>query len=148
MRKFILPLIASLAVATPAMANEGRAEVRGGVVWADGDSEAVAGLALGYDFDLGESAFLGGEVSADKVLADNTEVVFGLTGRAGVKAGEKTKLYVDGGFSFSESDDAWHAGAGIEHKLTDSVYGKVFYRHHFDDVIDTDSVGVGVGVKF
>ena len=33
MRKFILPLIASLAVATPALANDARVEVRGGAIY-------------------------------------------------------------------------------------------------------------------
>ena len=36
MRKIILPLIASLAFATPALANDTRVEVRGGAIWSNG----------------------------------------------------------------------------------------------------------------
>lgn len=148
MRLILLSLAATLAAASPAMANEGRVEARGGVIWAGGASEGIAGIAAGYDWDLGETTFVGAEASADKVLVDGAQVVFGLSARAGVKAGERAKIYVDGGYSFSDSDDAIHAGAGVEYKFTDSLYGKVAYRHHFDDVIDTDSVAVGVGIKF
>ena len=49
MRKVLLPLLASLAIATPAMANEARIEARGGVIWANGTSEDVWGAAAGYD---------------------------------------------------------------------------------------------------
>ena len=35
MRKIVLPLLASLALASPALANETRVEARGGVIWSD-----------------------------------------------------------------------------------------------------------------
>jgi hypothetical protein len=65
MRKVLFALLASLAMASPALANESRVEARGGVIWNGGDSEAIAGVAAGYDFDLGSKAFAGAEVSAD-----------------------------------------------------------------------------------
>ena len=83
MRKVLLPLLASLAVASPALANEARVEARGGVFWADGYTQDSYGVAAGYDFDLGETLFAGAEVSADKIADTGTKVAFGLTGRAG-----------------------------------------------------------------
>lgn len=80
MRKVLLPLLASLAIATPAMANEARIEARGGVIWANGTSEDVWGAAAGYDFDLGETAFAGVEVSGDKIGTSGTKVSWGFAG--------------------------------------------------------------------
>jgi hypothetical protein len=81
MRKFILPLIASLAVATPALADETRVEVRGGAIWSNGTTEDTYGVAAGFDTDIGTNAFAGFEVSGDKIEATGTKMAFGLTGR-------------------------------------------------------------------
>jgi len=151
MRRVLLSLAAaaaSVAVASPALANEARVEARGGVVWGGGNEEATAGLAVGYDFDMGSAAFIGAEVAGDKVLAGGADIAVGFTGRAGIKAGERTKLYVDGGYTVVEGEDTPHAGAGIEHKLGSNLYGKVYYRHNFSDFVDTNTLGVGVGLKF
>ncbi len=137
---------AALVAATPAAANEARAEVRGGVVWAAGAEEATAGVALGYDFDLGTSAFAGVEASADKVLEGGANVVFGTSVRAGAKVGDG-KLYAIGGFSFTEHDDSWHLGAGYQHKVGSNLYVKAEYRRFFD-VVDVNSAVFGVGVNF
>lgn len=153
MRKIILPLIASLAVATPAMANETRAEVRGGVIWSNGDSEDTWGAALGYDFDLGDTAFAGVEVSGDKIGTSGTKVSWGVGGRLGLKAGEQTKLYGTGGWN-SEAcdlcDDSAYVGAGVQQGITDKFYVKAEYRHNFFSrpVPDSDAVVAGVGIKF
>ena len=72
MKKIILPILATLAFATPAMANEARVEARGGVIWSNGDSEDTWGVAAGYDFDLGTTAFAGVEVSGDKIGTSGT----------------------------------------------------------------------------
>ena len=85
MRKFILPLIASLACATPALASDTRVEVRGGAIWSNGTTEATYGAAAGIDFDLAPMVFAGVEVSADKIDESGTKVAFGATGRLGVK---------------------------------------------------------------
>jgi opacity protein-like surface antigen len=151
MRKIILPLLASLAVATPALANEARVETRGGVYWMPGDSEATAGVAAGYDFDLGSVAFTGVEVSADKILTSGTKVAFGFTGRAGAKVAG-SKLFAATGYTTEPCtgcEGAWHLGAGAEVPLMGKVYGKVEYRHFFvDNFADSDSVVAGVGLKF
>ena len=53
MRIVLLSLAASLVAATPALANEVRVETRAGVYWTDGATKGTAGVAAGYDFDLG-----------------------------------------------------------------------------------------------
>jgi hypothetical protein len=153
MRKVLFALLASLAMASPALANESRVEARGGVIWNGGDSEAIAGVAAGYDFDLGSKAFAGAEVSADKILESNTRVAFGFTGRAGVKVSDAGKLYAAGGYTTKPCrfcDDSLHLGAGYQHNFGRNLYGKVEYRHYFVDNggSDPDAVVAGVGMHF
>jgi outer membrane immunogenic protein len=147
MLKYALAALALTAAASPALANEGRVEARGGIVWAGGGEEAVAGAAAGYDWDLGESAFIGVEGSADKILVDGIDVLFGATARVGAKLGENGRLYATGGYTFGEGDAA-HIGAGYQHNLGESVYAKVEYRHFFDDFADLDAAVVGIGFRF
>lgn len=153
MRKFVLPLLASLAIATPAMANEARVEARGGVIWSNGESEDTWGAAAGYDFDLGDTAFAGVEVSGDKIGTSDTKVAWGFTGRLGMKAGDKTRLFAAGGYTTEPCDlceSSWHAGAGIEQGVMSNVYLKAEYRHHFvnNGVPDSDALVAGVGMRF
>jgi len=153
MRLAILSAAAVLVAATPAFANETRLEARGGVYWTDGYTQGTAGVAAGYDMDLGPAAFVGAEVSADKILDSGTKVAFGFTGRGGAKLGPVGKLYVDGGYTTEPCDlcdGSWHAGAGYEHSFGPMLYGKVAYRHYFTDngVPDSNAVIAGVGVKF
>lgn len=154
MKKFILPMLATLAVATPAMANEGRIEARGGVVWfCDGcDAQDVWGMAAGYDFDMGDKAFAGVEVAGDKIGTSGTKVVFSFGGRAGLKAGEKGKVYVNGGWSTEPIDGFTgdpYAGVGYEQGFGKNLYAKVEYRHTFVDAFDDqNAVAVGLGLRF
>ena len=153
MRLVLLSLAAATLAATPAMANEGRIEARGGVIWNGSDSEAIAGVAAGYDFDLGEKSFVGLEVSGDKILADNTRVSFGTSARAGVKTGEAGKLYAVGGYATKPCkfcEDSFNVGAGYQHNFGQNFYGKIEYRHNFigNGVTDTDVAGVGLGMRF
>jgi outer membrane immunogenic protein len=154
MRTVLLSLAAVAAIAsTPALANEARVEARGGVIWGGGGSDAIAGVAAGYDFDLGSSAFAGAEVSADKVLSSGTKVAFGFTGRVGAKVSEGGKLYANGGYTtefVTAGKGNWHLGAGYQHSFG-KVYGKVEYRHYFTQLAlapDFDSVGLGLGINF
>lgn len=154
MRTVLLSLAAVAAIAaTPALANEARVEARGGVIWGGGASEATIGAALGYDFDLGSSAFAGVEVSGDKILdSAANRVAFGFTGRLGVKASPNDKLFVAGGYTTKPCQfcvDSEHLGAGYEHNFG-PVYGKIEYRHYFTNqgAIDTDSVVAGIGINF
>ncbi len=157
MRKVLFPLAFALAAAfpvlAPAQANEARVEARGGVYWEPADTKATAGVAAGYDFDLGETAFAGGEVSGDKILEANRKVAFGFTGRLGIKASPDDKLYVAGGHTTKPCDlcqSAEHIGAGYEHNFASRLYGKVEYRHFLthNGAPKSNAVSAGIGVKF
>lgn len=156
MRKITLiaAALAATTIATPAMAQdevsgEFRVEGRAGIIDGAGQTEAVAGIAAGYDFDLSDTVFLGVEGSVDFVLASGGNEVFGATARAGVHAGDDAKIYAAGGRSFvGDGEDAWHLGAGVDYDVNDLVYLKLEYRHFFADFADADSVVAGVGVKF
>ncbi|MCJ2185264.1 hypothetical protein [Novosphingobium beihaiensis] len=144
---------AAAVLATPALANETRVETRGGVIWNKGDTEAIAGVAGGYDFDLGDKAFAGVDVSADKVLASNTRVSWGFGGRVGLKTGTGGKIYAlsDYQTKFCAScNESVAVGAGYQQDLGHKLYGKLEYRHYLvdDHVPDTDAVLAGVGMKF
>ena len=149
--KTMLILAAATAafVATPAMAaGEARVEARGGIAFANGNEEAIAGIAAGYDFDLGDTAFAGVEVSGDKLLVSDTNVILGTTGRIGAKLGTATKLYAEGGYSFGEGEDAPHIGVGVEQKFGTSLYGKLGYRLFLNEGTNINAVVVGLGAKF
>lgn len=152
MRYIVLPLLASLAVASPALANEARIEARGGVVWDSNDSEATAGVAVGYDWDLGANTFVGLETSADKILTSNQRVTFGIGGRVGFKTSPDGKLYAVSTYQTKNCkycEEFVSLGAGYQHNLGNNLYGKVEYRHNFvDNSSDYDAALVGVGVKF
>lgn len=153
MRLVALSLIASLAAASPALADESRVEARGGVAWNSSDSEAIAGVAAGHDWDLGTSSFVGAEVSADKILADNYRVSFGFGGRLGAKIGEASKLYAAASYQTkpcSGCEDSVSVGAGYQHSFGSKFYGKVEYRHFFvgNGNTDNDAAVAGLGVKF
>lgn len=154
MRNVLLPLVAAMAVAaSPALANEGRIEGHGGVVWNHDDAEATAGAAVGYDWDVGNAGFVGLETSADKVLDSNQRVSFGVGGRAGIKAGEAGKLYAVTSYQSKNCrtcEEEITGGAGYQHNFGEKLYGKVEYRHHFvgNGVTDYDGAVAGLGVRF
>jgi hypothetical protein len=150
MRKLVLAAAAAAALsATPAFAaNEARVEARGGIAFAGGAEEAFAGVAAGYDFDLGDSAFIGVEGSADKVLANGSKVLWGLGARVGAKTGDAGKLYAIGGIGFCCSTSDPFLGAGYQHKFGESLYGKIEYRRVLTNGTDLNFVGVGLGTTF
>lgn len=153
MRAILFSLAALAATATPTLANEARVEARGGVVWDNSNSEGTAGIAAGYDFDLGGRTFAGVEVSGDKLLTSNTRISAGAGLRAGVKMNEDGKLYAIGSYQTKPCrgcDEYWTAGAGYQHGLMNSVYAKVEYRHLFvgNGFSDADTMMAGLGVKF
>lgn len=155
MRKLLISLaVVITAAATPALANEARVEARTGAAFgAGGDTEAVIGGAVGYDFDLSETVFAGVEVSADKVLDSVTNrAMFGFTGRLGARHSDNDRLFAAAGYTTkpcSFCEDAIHLGAGWEHDFG-PVYGKLEYRHFFarNGAIDADSVVGGLGIRF
>ncbi len=107
-----------------------------------------------YDFDLGETAFAGVEVSGDKIGTSGTKVSWGFAGRLGAKVGEQGKLYGVAGYNTENcsscNDDAFSAGAGYQQGLGKSFYVKGEYRHFFtsNGLPDADAVVAGVGMRF
>lgn len=153
MRKVLFSVAASLLLASPALANEARVEARGGVYWTPGDTAATAGVAAGYDFDLGSSTFAGAEVSGDKIIESGTKVAFGFTGRVGLKTAPGDKLFAAAGYTTKPCDlcqTAINAGGGYEHGFGNKLYGKVEYRHFFTNngAPDSNAISAGLGVKF
>lgn len=153
MRLVLTALAAAAAIASPALAGEGRFEGRGGIVWSGGNSEAIAGVAAGYDWDMGDAAFVGVELSGDKVLEDNTRVSLGVGARAGAKLGEAGKLYVASSYQTKPCklcEDSVSLGAGYQHSFGGNLYGKVEYRRFFvgNGVKDFNAATAGLGVKF
>lgn len=151
MRKIALvAAIAAMTAAVPAYASgEGRVEARGGIAFAGGQEEAFLGVAGGYDFDLGEKAFIGIEGSADKVLQGGSDVLFGVAGRLGVKAGDKARIYAVGGYGFTDNIDDPFIGGGVQFNLGSKAYGKVEYRRLLvGNFTDINFVGAGVGFRF
>lgn len=155
MRKIILPLIASLAFATPALADGGnaRVEVRGGATWSGGQTQDTWGAAAGYDFNLAPMTFAGVEVSGDKVGTSGSIVAYGLTGRLGLKAATGTRVFAAGGYTTKACDlcdGEWHAGAGLEQNIAPMLYVKGEYRHYFENngTLGGDALVAGVGLRF
>ncbi len=151
MRKLAyVAMIAAMTAAAPAYAaGEGRVEARGGIAFAGGQEEAFIGGAAGYDFDLGDKAFLGIEAGADKVLQGGTDVLFSGAARLGVKASEKARIYALGGYGIAGSQDDPFVGGGVQFNLGPKAYGKVEYRRVLtNNATDVNLAGIGFGVRF
>jgi outer membrane immunogenic protein len=141
-------LAAGLSTPAPATVGEAHVEVRGGYLWGNGADEATAGIAGGYDINLGDTAFVGAEVAGDKVLRNGTRVQFSSGGRAGTNVGTNGKLFATAGYTFGDIDDPY-VGAGYQHKFGQNVYGKVEYRHQFiSNFGDYNTATAGVGFAF
>jgi outer membrane immunogenic protein len=142
--------IAAMTAAVPAYASgEGRVEARGGIAFAGGQEEAFIGGAAGYDFDLGDKAFVGVEAGLDKVLQGGSDVFFTAAARLGVKAGEKAKIYALGGYGIAGSQDDPFVGGGVQFNLGAKAYGKVEYRRVISKGFrDVNLAGVGFGIRF
>lgn len=145
MRKLTLVAAAMAALASaPAMAaGEARVEARGGLAWAAGSEDFVAGLAAGYDFDLG-GAFVGPEVSYDTNF-DGVDAV-NLGARVGAKLGAG-KLYAIAAYDVGDIDE-FNLGAGYQHNFGEKFYGKIEYRRYLLNGTDLNVGQVGVGIKF
>jgi outer membrane immunogenic protein len=150
MIKFAVALALVAATATPAYASgEGRVEARAGIAWAGGTSETFAGIGGGYDFDLGNKAFVGLDLGADKVLARGTDVFVSVGGRVGVKVGDKGRLYASGGMGFCCGGSDPYIGAGYQRRLGPKFYGKIEYRKALSSFgPNVDFAGIGLGINF
>lgn len=137
---------ASLSSAAHA-AGEGRIEARGGIGWVSGVSSEVIGLALGYDFDVGSSAFIGLEGTIDTDF-DFVDPVVGLVARAGARLGEDSKLFVSGGYSRTTGFDLDDAtlGVGYQQGIGKSAIFSIQYQRYIDS--KANRVTAGLGLRF
>ena len=142
---FAIAAVAAALVAAPASANEGRVEARAGLGWAGGNEDFVAGLAAGYDIDVGTSAFIGPEVSYDTNF-DGFDML-NIGARAGAKVGNGGKLYVGVGYDLADIEEV-NASVGYQHSFGEKTYGKIEYRRYFLNGTDLNAAAVGFGVKF
>jgi outer membrane immunogenic protein len=131
----------------------------------DNDSGISYGLEIGYDAQIGSSFVLGAYAGADfadsdicgEVLADDLACAglgrtFTVGARAGVPIGERSLIYIKGGYSngkldasydadvtdndddtpgaiakFDQTLDGYHVGAGFELGVTEKAYVKLEY---------------------
>ena len=144
---------AAIAAPAPALADETYVEGTGGVIWNHEEANAVAAVTVGHDIDLSERFFVGGEGFAEKVLANDTRVVWGIGGRAGARVLAGAKLYAAANWQSKdcrECSDAVGLSAGWEQDLNEKVYAKLEYKHVLigNGEPDSDIVAVGMGTKF
>jgi outer membrane immunogenic protein len=143
--------VAAMTASAPAYASgEGRVEARGGIAFAGGQEEAFIGAAAGYDFDLGDKAFVGIEAGADKVLQGGSDVFFTAAARLGLKSSSgKARVYALGGYGIAGSQDEPFVGGGVQFNLGAKAYGKVEYRRILaNESSDVNFAGVGFGIRF
>lgn len=149
----VLASAAVIAAPAPALAGETYIEGTGGVIWNREDTNPVAAVTVGHDIDLGERFFVGAEGFAEKVLADDTRMVWGVGGRAGARVLPGAKLYAAANWQSKdcrECSDAVGLSTGWEQDLNEKIYAKLEYKHILigDGEPDSDIVAVGLGYKF
>jgi outer membrane immunogenic protein len=146
---FVVAVVAATILSKPAFAGEGgeaRIEARGGLYWSGGDSpNFLGGIAAGYDLDLGDTVFLGPEVSYDTNFEGDHLVNLGV--RLGFKAGKMARIYVNAAYDVADGDE-FNAGGGAQFDFSNRVYGKVEYRRYLFNGPDVNIATVGLGLKF
>ncbi|SNS35461.1 hypothetical protein SAMN06295912_10526 [Sphingomonas laterariae] len=153
-RKAILSLaVLPLAAATPAFAGEAYIEATGGISWNDEETNAIAGVAVGYDFDITEGVFVGVEGLAEKPLADDTRVAWGIGGRIGIEPLPEGKAFAGLNWQSKDCGECGNAiglGAGWEQGLTERLYAKIEYKRLFigDGEPDANVGIIGIGMSF
>jgi outer membrane immunogenic protein len=178
MKKIALALAAALTtLATPALAQEAedfsgaKASVTAGYDVVDLNTPGVRNpdggtyaLGLGYDIQKGRTVFgIEGEVSdstaklkaGGATLAEASRDLY-IGGRVGIVTG-KTLIYAKAGYSNfrlltvagNGNADGFRAGAGLEHKLTDTVHAKVEYRYtDYEAGMERQQIVAGIGLRF
>ncbi len=151
MKLVLFSLAAAMLASTPAFADGARVEVQGGAGWSDGgEAKGVIGGAAGYDWSLPGGAFVGVEESIDKTIGSHRDARWATSGRIGLHITPADKLYATAGYNYGQGPNGTDVGAGLEHSFAGPIYGKVEYKHYFneDDSRDSNAVLTGVGVHF
>ncbi|MBS0255668.1 MAG: hypothetical protein JSS36_10800 [Proteobacteria bacterium] len=151
MRLLLTSLAAASLFATPALAGEARVELHTGIGWTDGQgAKATLGGAAGYDLATGGGTFVGIEESVDKQLVDSQRTRWGTSARFGAHMGPNDKLYATAGYNYGKGPHGADIGAGWEHSMGGPLYGKVEYKHYFNEggAQNSNAALVGVGMRF
>lgn len=183
MKKFAV--IAAAVVAMPTAAHaQAYVQVQTGLdsVSVEGESEegVAFGGAVGYDFSLTDNWFAGVEGSIDDStteacasdlfylgdkLCAKTGRDLSAVARLGTKLGEKSQVYVLGGYTnarlkvtyndgeatYSEADngDGFRLGAGYRLNLSENMFGKLEYRYsNYEGDFSRHNALVAVGMSF
>lgn len=185
MNKFVTAGVAAALFAIPAAANAQafvQAETGLDSISAGGESkEGVSyGISAGYDMPLSGGMFVGiqGTVadSTTKDCVSNVDVTgdrlclrtgrdLAAVVRLGTSVGEKSKLYVLGGYtnarlrltyddgttttSVGNNFDGWRLGAGYQYDINDKIFLKAEYRYsNYEGDFSRHNGIVAVGAKF
>ena len=161
MKKFVLASVAALVLASPAVAADFTGPRIGATVGFVDDSFAgtdtfTYGVNAGYDIDLGTSV-AGVTVEYQDSDEEALSRDLAVTGRFGVKAGEKALVYGLAGYTNLGVDtvgenvhlDGVRVGGGVEFAFTDSVYANTEYRYsNYEQDVDGHQMLVGLGFRF
>jgi outer membrane immunogenic protein len=148
MRSILFAATAIAAVvSSPALANEGRVELRNGIIWANGVSDEAVGLALGYDADVSDAFFVGIESTIDTNF-DFVSPVLGVNARLGTNIGESGRFFGTVGYAYDTDFDIddFAVGGGYQHTLNGDLVISAQYQRYLD--LDINRVSVGVGARF
>jgi outer membrane immunogenic protein len=163
MRKIALLAAFAAFAATPAYASgEARVEIQLGYDEIGGESGVTYGSVLGYDMEIGSTAFAGVEVGVSNTTIKESGITADRELSAGVRFGfdvsEQGKLYGLVGYSnqrFSapglggENIDGVRVGAGYQHDISKSLYAKAEYRYtNYELGVERHTVVAGLGARF
>jgi outer membrane immunogenic protein len=149
----ITSVLALAAAASPAAAQGLRAEVHGGWDRVQGDNQEedgiVYGVGLGYDALVGQSAFVGVDLSLDDsstkecergvLVANDTACLnagrdLAAAVRAGVLVGERSKVYALAGYTNARYRFSYTTPAGVTTRESENLDGfrlGAGYEHGF-----------------
>ncbi|WP_395326967.1 hypothetical protein WBP06_09610 [Novosphingobium sp. BL-8H] len=154
MRTTRLALILALTFASrPALADEAYIEGSGGVSWNKESTDALAGIAMGYDVDLNEKIFVGVEGTAEKLLTHDTRVAWGIGGRLGAEVLPRSKIFAGVNWQSKDCGECGNAigiGTGWEQNLSEKIYAKLEFKHLFVENHEPDAnvISAGIGMIF
>lgn len=182
MNKFVIAGAAAALFAIPAAANaQAFVQVETGLdsVSAVGESqEGLAyGVSAGYDLPLSGNMFVGiqgtvADSTTKECISNGTDSVCLRTGRdlavvarLGTSVGDKSKLYVLGGYTnarlretddiggvvthYAANGDGWRLGAGYQYDINDKIFLKAEYRYsNYEGDFSRHNGLVALGAKF
>lgn len=159
MKKIAFAALASLCLATPAVAADFAGPRVGVTVGIAGDdifdtSATTFSLEAGYDWEFGEGAVIGVQADYQDDFDGDYGHEFAATARVGGKVGETALVYVTGGYSRFDvgpfSLDGVRAGIGTEFNLGNSGANlKVEQRYaNYELGGEVFQTVVGVGYRF